>query len=341
MPNPFESSDRNSHPLIRLSLIAPFIEFLKDRGLSSDKPLKRLGLTPEMIENPDVFVHSEVFYGLMNELARVSNDPYLGLHVAEEMLLEEWPVLTASLETSRTVGEFLIRFVQNVPKHYTSAEHALLIGAGRAQYRFTRARQPANSAAQLDGFAAGLYLRIFTAAAPTAWLPKEVTLRTTYPEAIPPLYRETAIEVHSEAAFVIEFPTEVLFADLAFNISKSDSPPAASTKPSLVSALRSVATPLLVQEGDLYQVVADALGLNIDRMEKTLASEGTSLSREIKNLKCEVACGMLANTKTPIADVGASIGYSEPANFTRFIKSQLGITPRQYRNNQSRENEAG
>lgn len=326
-----ESFSRSSHPLIRLPLITPFIEFLKDRGVSTDKSLKRLGLTNEMIENPDVFVHSEVFYGLMNELALAANDPFLGLHVAEEMSLGDWPVLAVSLETSRTVGQFLLRFVQNVPKYYTSAEHALLGGADRAEYRIKRVRQPANSAAQLDGFAAGLYLRIFTAAASTIWKPEEVTLRTSYPEAIPPSYRESTIETHSEAAFVIEFPTEVLFADLDFDVSKTASPPAAASKPSLASAVRAVAAPLLANEEDLHQAIADALGIYIERMEKTLVSEGTSISREIKAQKCEVVCELLENTDTSIAEAGARIGYSEPANFTRFFKSQLGMTPRQYR----------
>jgi len=290
-----------------------------------------------MVANPDVFVHSEVFYGLMNELARAAHDPFLGLHVAEDMGLDDWPVLTTSLENSRTVGEFLFRFVQNVPKHYTSAEHALLVGADRSQYRFKRVRQPANSAAQLDGFAAGLYLRIFEAAASKAWVPEETTLRTAYPEAIPSSYRKATIEVHSEAAFVIEFPTETLFAGIAFDATHLRSSPALKTRPSLVSAIRAVTPPLLVQEGDLSRAVAEALGISMNLMEKNLAGEHTSLSREIRTLKCEVACELLAHTNTSVADVGANIGYSEPANFTRFFKSQLGMTPNQYRKTERQE----
>jgi AraC-like DNA-binding protein len=340
LPKTFDSSNRSSHPLIRLSLIKPFIVFLKKLGISPDKPLKRLSLTYEMSENPDVFVHSEVFYGLLNELADAAKDPFLGLHVAEEMGLDDWPVLAASLETSRTVGEFLLQFVQNVPKHYTSAEHSLLAGADRAQYRSTRVRQPVTSAAQLDGFAAGLYLRVFSAAS-TVWKPDEITLLTSYPEAIPRSYRAATIKVHSEAAFVIEFPTEVLYADLSFEISKAVSSPAAPTKPTLVSAIRAVTTPLLTQEGDLHQAVAKALGLSVERMKKTLANESTSLSREIKAIKCEVVCESLTNSDTPIADIGASIGYSDPANFARFFKSQLGLTPKQFRKNRGLGSEVG
>jgi AraC-like DNA-binding protein len=339
MPSPgtFETSNRTSHPLIRLSLITPFLDRLKSLGISSEKSLKRLGLTFDMANNPDVFVHSEVFYGLMNELARAGHDPFLGLHVAEDMDLDEWPVLATSLETSRTVGEFLFRFVQNVPKHYTSAEHALLVGADRSQYRFKRVRQPSNSAAQLDGFAAGLYLRIFEAAASKVWVRREITLRTAYPDAIPPFYREAMIEAHSDAAFVIEFPTEILFEDIAFDQSRIRSSTALLTRPTLVSAIRAVAPRLLTQKRDLSRSIADALGLSVNSMEKTLIGEGTSLSREIKILKCEMACEMLANTDASIADVGTNIGYSEPANFTRFFKSQLDMTPNQYRKIQQHE----
>ncbi|WP_270919561.1 helix-turn-helix domain-containing protein [Parasedimentitalea psychrophila] len=96
---------------------------------------------------------------------------------------------------------------------------------------------------------------------------------------------------------------------------------------------------MLSHEGDLSQAIADALGVSMNLMEKTLTGEGTSLNREIKTLKCEVACELLADTKSPIADVGAKIGYSEPANFTRFFKSQLGITPNQYRKTKNHESD--
>lgn len=331
LSNTFESTNSNSHPLIRLSLIAPFIAALDDQGLSPSKPLRRLGLTFEMTESPEVFVHSEVFYGLMNELAIVANDPYLGLHVAEQMGLEDWPVLTESLASSGTVGEFLTRFVQNVPKHYTSAEHALLVGAERSQYRFKRVRKPANSAAQLDGFAAALYLRVFEAAASTTWKPEDVVLRTAYPEAIPPSYRKATIKTHTDAVFAIEFSTDILFENIIFDSTKIDPLPVSETRPTLVSAIRAVTNPLLTQEGDLSQAIADALGISVDLMEKNLASEGTTLSREIKTLKCDVASEQLLSTNTPLAAIGASIGYSEPANFTRFFKSQFAMTPNHYR----------
>lgn len=333
----FNTSNRTSHPLIRLSLITPFLERLKSFGISTEKPLKRLGLTFDMANNADVFVHSEVFYGLMNELSRTAQDPYLGLHVAEDMDLDEWPVLAISLETSRTVGEFLFRFVQNVPKHYTSAEHALLIGAERSQYRFKRVRQPANGAAQLDGFAAALYLRIFEAAASKVWKRKEITLRTAYPEAIPPSYREAMIEPHSDAAFVIEFPTDILFEDIAFDQSRAKPSTVLLTKPTLVSAVRAVTPRLLTQESDLSRSIADALGISVNLMEKSLVGEGTSLRREVNILKCELACELLANTDASIADIGADIGYSEPANFTRFFKSKLDMTPNQFRKTKQHE----
>lgn len=327
----FALTNRPKNPVIRLSLIAPFLDHLERQGLSCAKPLHRVGLSYEMSKNPDIFVHSEVFYGLMNELARTAEDPFLGLHVAEAMVLAEWPVLTDVLNTSRTVGAFLMGFVQNAEDHSTSAEHSLLIKPDRAQYRIARVQQPVNSAAQSDGFGAGLYLRVFEAVASTSWVPKDVTLRTSFPEAIPRHYRDAAIEVHSEPAFTIEFPTQVLLADIVFDIAKLMPTPRPRLDSSMVSAIRAVASPLLAQGGDLGQAIAAALGIGLNEIEKNLGQDGTSLSREIKTLKCDVACDLLTATDTAIADISGRVGYSEPANFTRFFKSQLGMTPNQFR----------
>ncbi len=284
-----------------------------------------------MIGNPDVFVHSEVFYGVMNELALAADDPFLGLHVADEMELVNWPVLTNLLESARSVGEFLIGFVQNVPRHSTSVEHSLSIGPKRSQYRIVRTKRSVNAAAQSDGFGAGLYLRVFEAIASTSWVPEKVTLLTSYPEAIPPSYREAEIKILSEAVFAIEFPTQILFEDVAFNAAKLSPLPVIKTRPTLVSAIRAVTPSFLDQGTGLKQSIAEALGVSVDLMERTLVGEGTSLSREIRTVKCEVSCELLADTDRSISDIGAHIGYSEPANFTRFFKSQLGVTPNQFR----------
>ncbi|KAE9630372.1 helix-turn-helix domain-containing protein [Parasedimentitalea maritima] len=41
---------------------------------------------------------------------------------------------------------------------------------------------------------------------------------------------------------------------------------------------------------------------------------------------------------TPIADIAAQIGYFEPVNFTRFFKSQFGVTPNQFWKTKRQEN---
>ena len=101
--------------------------------------------------------------------------------------------------------------------------------------------------------------------------------------------------------------------------------------PSLVSAIRAVAIPLFATSDALATDVAKALGIETKALERALIRQGTSFAREIRALKNETAQDGLVQTDLPIAEIGAQIGYFDAGNFTRYFKSQFGMTPVQFR----------
>jgi AraC-like DNA-binding protein len=77
--------------------------------------------------------------------------------------------------------------------------------------------------------------------------------------------------------------------------------------------------------------VAAALRMPARTLQRRLAAEGTSLLREIEEIRKTMAIAVLRDHSMAIADVAFLLGYSEPSTFFRSFKRWTGSTPRQFR----------
>ena len=77
--------------------------------------------------------------------------------------------------------------------------------------------------------------------------------------------------------------------------------------------------------------VARTLGLASRTLQARLRALGTSYQAEIDRLRVEVATRYLQCTDEPIALIGARVGFTAPAAFTRFVRAATGRSPRDLR----------
>lgn len=77
--------------------------------------------------------------------------------------------------------------------------------------------------------------------------------------------------------------------------------------------------------------IAAALQLTPRTLQRHLAHEGTSLQRELEEVRKTMAMAMLRDLTTPIDEVAFLLGYAEPSTLFRSFKRWTGITPHQYR----------
>jgi len=60
-------------------------------------------------------------------------------------------------------------------------------------------------------------------------------------------------------------------------------------------------------------------------------TEGLSYSQLLHRARMRLAASWLAETTVPVTEIAASLGYSDPANFTRSFRRKAGVSPKQYR----------
>jgi AraC-like DNA-binding protein len=321
-------------PLVRLSLIQPFVETLDRRMVDADAVLATSGLARATVLDPDVFVPVVVVHRFLEDAARASEDPYLGVAVGESMELASWPPFASAVSRSTTLMEFLTRLIGAVKSEASSARHTLEIGAEYATYSEKRTSRQDIAPAQNDGFTAAYTLRLLRRATGTGWDATEVWLKVCDPGVIPRGYLGVKVIGGDWMGMSVRFPAEWLLQPLDQRalVTGSTSPTNRLHLPAdFLDSLRRMLT-LHLDRTDLnVDFVARLVGVSRQSLQRKLKANGTTLSAELTSLKKERATEDLAQSAKPVTEIAASLGFSDPTSFTRAFKSWTGQSPRDYR----------
>ncbi|MFT0531414.1 AraC family transcriptional regulator [Castellaniella hirudinis] len=77
--------------------------------------------------------------------------------------------------------------------------------------------------------------------------------------------------------------------------------------------------------------VADRLHLSPRTLARRLAAEGTRFQALKSAVRRDIAIARLLGTRQPVAQIGADLGFEDPAAFNRAFRQWAGMTPGSYR----------
>ncbi|SLN51557.1 DNA-binding transcriptional regulator AraC [Pseudoruegeria aquimaris] len=335
-----QDSAARAAAFIQLATIAPFVSHLGARRLDVAGLLGAKGLSPEDARDPERLVQADVVYELLEDFATAAGDPWLGVHVGEGMDLAKWPVTQQALSNGATLGEMLTGMVMAAPRYGSSVHHALEIGPDETVYRVRRQFRPRAVPLQTIGFGFALTLRLLDMAE-GGWAAETVTLETPSARALPKRYRGVAVTETGGLEQALHFPTGLLQKIVQECPAPRVTTDSGHQRPSLLLAIQGAAPQLLAERPDnMARAMADTLDLTPEELDDGLSMLGTSLARELRRYRLAHARRALAESPTPIAEIAETLGFSAPANFTRFFKSNTGETPRAYRRAQQKRAQA-
>ncbi len=323
---------QGSDGFIRVILVLPFVRYVEQQGKNAAPILKSMGLDTQMMQNPKATVHAEIVYGLCNALADLAETPHLGCQIGEKLDLSRWSPVAEAARQSRTVGEFLSNFLMRVPQETSAVRHTLTIEASRVTYTVKRLTQTQNPPVQIDGFGIALNLRLLHMAVGEGWFPEHVMFETAFPESVPRGYMGVRIARTETTDLAMSFPPEWLQFPLEIDVAPEALPKQYSEPDlSIIAALRSAAMPLMDNRSVGLHELSDALGLQPKSLEAALRIHKTTVSREIKGLRIDLAKEALANSSQTVSEIGRSLGYADQSHFARFFRSQTNQSPQQFR----------
>ncbi len=77
--------------------------------------------------------------------------------------------------------------------------------------------------------------------------------------------------------------------------------------------------------------VASEMNIPARTLQRRLAAEGTSLQREVEEIRRAMATAMLRNPANSTDEVAYLLGYAEPSTLFRSFRRWTGMTPQEYR----------
>lgn len=329
-----DAAGKSALPLVRLQLILPFINALDRMEADTDAVLDRQGIARESVQDSNLFISVNIIHRFLEDAATAADDPFLGVHVGEQLDFSAWSPLVDAAARATTLADFLTRFILAASEDASSAKHSLDIKGVHTFFRERRVSEPEITPSQNDAFTAAYVLAILHSAVGEKWDPGPVLLQVCNPGVIPAGYQGIQIVGGDNRGMSIRFPT--IWLTRAIERSGFAPTVTASIKKNLPpgSFLESLWLTLITRLGSdelTVDHVAQLLGLGRQTLQRRLKANGTSLTQELIKLKQQHAIEELVHTDRPVAEIGETLGFHSPASFTRAFKSWTGQSPRKYR----------
>ena len=321
-------------PLVRLNLVEPLLQMLNKRGVEAEKTLELLSLKRAEVSDPDVFVPAPRMYQIVEALADLSGDPFFGIHAGEKLNPWAWSPLASIAHISSTLGEFLLRFMENARQDASSVIYSLNTQNGRSTFYEQRVTDGGVLPRHNDGFTIAYLLAIIRGAVGSQWDGSRVLARCCDPEVIPSRYHGIRSARTDTLGASLTFPAYWLLSPVAIErpaTMKESTRLESSPTGALAGDFRKLISPYL-HEFDLnMDRVAEICGLSKRTLARRLQTRGTSARQEILALRREKAEMVLRDTTLAISVVAAQVGYSDPGVFSRAFKRWTGMSPRNFR----------
>jgi AraC-like DNA-binding protein len=108
-------------------------------------------------------------------------------------------------------------------------------------------------------------------------------------------------------------------------------PAHASSARDIEQRARRVVTTLLVGGAlDIHQV-AEALGTSVRTLQRQMRAAGLTYAGVVRQARCRAALRMLEDPGRKVCDVARTLGYADPAHFTRAFRHWTGLSPLEHR----------
>jgi AraC-like DNA-binding protein len=310
-------------------------------GIKVDPLLRKAGLTPLQIGNPQVRITVRSQIKFLDDAAKALSDDFLGLHLAQTFDLREIGLLYYVMASSELVGDALQRCA-----HYS------LINNEGVQLIYRSGKQVAvgfkymgvarhSDRHQIEFFMATL-VRICQQLTGYQLQPQRVTLTHLRPDASDELKKHLGCAVvFGGSVDEITFPKmicrmPVSSADPYLNeLLRKYCDEVRATRHANIGALRSsienIIVPLLPHKKIRSEEIATALGLSRRTLARRLASEGLSFSEILHELRYDLARRYLSEVGLSISTIAWLLGYDEVSSFTHAFKRWAGTAPKQAR----------
>ena len=319
-------------PLIRAAALAPFLLWMRARGLSWEGRLRDAGLPTTLLaepERPIAFLAGTRFLVATGE----AEGPDIGCRVVSDTSIAQLASFGQVALGARTPRDALARLMRAYP-HHSSHEHFVVAsdpGAGIVRHRFLVDLDDA--ALHLCQQYVAAMVRAVTAGTGVS-APGRVAAVRLVPHPVAGLdhlrrRRDMTVEAATDRALTVALPDAAL--DQPYLLPTRDRGPLGLSSirgdGSLACSLRTLLPGILDRGPARIDDIAALAGTSRRTLQRRLAAENTSLSDMVDGLRREQALRRVVGSSDPVGDIAADLGYSAQSSLTRAIRRWANAAP--------------
>ena len=326
----------------RIPLFGPGLTRLAQLGLDVDQILRQAGISPTLRHQTKVSLTTRQYFDLWTAIGAVSGDALIGLRIGGEARTDQFdPASFAALHSS-TFGEALERLARY--KRLTCPETICVEPDGdltRISFHWLWVQDLAPHALTDSGFAnINLLLRSGTgkSIAPLrielAYLRSDVQRYADYFNCEVRAGADHDVLVYASATLNERFVTGN--ADLiAALLPGLDLQLDATSPQSLDQQVKAVLTEMMRGERPSMEAVARRLLLSPRTLQRRLTEAHTSYQSILDTVRQDMACKLLSRTSMEPSEIAFYLGFEEANSFQRAFCKWQGMTPTQWRAQES------
>jgi len=333
--------DLASIPMAQGGLTRLAIARLESTGVPVAPLLRRVGLTPELIAEPEERLSVQRQIALLNEAATALKDDCLGFTLARDFDLREIGLVYYVMASSQTLGDALKRLA-----HYSKVTNEALVFGCREGNRLTinlsYSGVPRHSDRHQIEFCIFAVLRICRVLTGHNVVPQQFSVSHYRSEGTSEMARfvGTKVEFGADAdEFVLNVEARELpltHSDPYLNkLLLKDCEAALADRKENASQLRTrvenAISSMLPHGRVLVEDIALSLGMSKRTLTRKLADEGSNFSEVFEQLRHDLAVRYLRDRKLHVSKIAWLLGFNEVSAFTHAFKRWTGMTPRDMR----------
>lgn len=322
--------------------IAPLVALpavLRDLGVDPSALLARAGLPPDTCEQMHVRIGMRRATHLLHLCVEATGKEHFAVLVGQRFDLRTFGLLGYLMKNESTVHAALRRLVLDLRLHDRASVVSFEnLGQRLVGLSYAVCTPDTPHVGLADDTAIMMGLRIMQALCGPKWRPGEVQFAHGAPRDRKSFQQLFGVPVRFDAPrSMVVFERRwldqpvpgadpMLLALLEHLLGAVDVPPARLTD----RVRRLLSSGVLARRADATHV-ADLLRMSERSLRRHLAEEGSSLNRLAAEARLMVARQLLEETRLPIAEIAATLNYSDVTAFTRAFRGWTGQPPSRWR----------
>src|SRR5262245_53292842 len=314
---------------------------VKAAGVPVEPLLRRAGLTPELIADPEKRLSVRSQIRLLDEAAIALKDDFLGFTLSRDFDPREIGLLYYVMASSKTLGDALNR----IARYSRITNESLVFGyqeGNRIVITLSYSGVPRHSDRHQIEFCLFAALRVCRLLTGHNIVPQHLSFSHYRSEVIPEMGRFVGTKVEFGAdtdAFALnvdarELPlihSDPFLNDLLMNYCEAALAHRRGDMSQLRTRVENAISPMLPHGRVLAQDIARTLGMSERTLARKLSDEGLNFNEILQHLRQDLAARYLDDGKLQVSKIAWLLGFRDVSAFTHAFKRWTGRTPSQMR----------